>query len=141
MIYGTAANGNTSATAGVQSSDTCFTQYFCNGSGGPPTGGMDAMVQQVRLARRQQLRRSYAQLRYCHGNGNTDTNAYRKCSTYCNTNGYCYRDCNSNSYCYADGYCNADADSSATATVTPRPTPTPRTSPSPRIRPTPPPRP
>ena len=39
VIYGTVEHGNTSATAGVQSNDTCFAQYFCNGSGGPPTGG------------------------------------------------------------------------------------------------------
>jgi hypothetical protein len=38
VIYGTLTNGNTSATAGVQRDDACFTQYFCNGSGGPPTG-------------------------------------------------------------------------------------------------------
>ena len=34
VIYGTVAQGNTSATAGVQKNDTTFTQYFCNGSGG-----------------------------------------------------------------------------------------------------------
>ena len=39
VIYGTVSNGNTSATAGVQRDDACFTQYFCNGSGGPATGG------------------------------------------------------------------------------------------------------
>ena len=39
VIYGTVSNGNTSATAGVQRDDACFNQYFCNGSGGPPTGG------------------------------------------------------------------------------------------------------
>jgi hypothetical protein len=38
VIYGTATNGNTSATAGVQRDDNCFAQYFCNGSGGLPTG-------------------------------------------------------------------------------------------------------
>jgi FG-GAP-like repeat len=39
VIYGTVDRGNTSATAGVQKSDTNFTQYFCNGSGSPATGG------------------------------------------------------------------------------------------------------
>src|SRR5439155_11565214 len=39
VIYGTVSNGNTSATAGEQRDDNCFAQYFCNGSGGPPTGG------------------------------------------------------------------------------------------------------
>jgi hypothetical protein len=38
VIYGTLTNGNLDATAGVQINDNCFTQYFCNGSGGPPTG-------------------------------------------------------------------------------------------------------
>src|SRR5206468_5973477 len=38
VIYGTVTNGNLSATAGVQREDNCFAQYFCNGSGGPPTG-------------------------------------------------------------------------------------------------------
>src|SRR5438094_451465 len=39
VIYGTVSNGNTSATAGLQRDDNCFAQYFCNGVGGPPTGG------------------------------------------------------------------------------------------------------
>jgi hypothetical protein len=39
VIYGTVTNGNASATAGVQRDDACFNQYFCNGSGGQPTGG------------------------------------------------------------------------------------------------------
>ena len=39
VIYGTVTNGNTSATAGVQNNNACFAEYFCNGSGGPPTGG------------------------------------------------------------------------------------------------------
>ena len=39
VIYGTVTGGNTSATAGVQRDDACFNQYFCNGSGGQPTGG------------------------------------------------------------------------------------------------------
>src|SRR5438093_5646584 len=39
VIYGTVANGNTSATAGVQKDSPNFTQYFCNGSGDPASGG------------------------------------------------------------------------------------------------------
>src|SRR5262249_3205310 len=39
VIYGTVTNGNTSATAGVQRDNTFFTQYFCNGTGQPATGG------------------------------------------------------------------------------------------------------
>ena len=39
VIYGTLEEGNSSATAGVQSSDTCFAEYFCNGSGESPAGG------------------------------------------------------------------------------------------------------
>ena len=42
VIYGTLEEGNSSATAGVQCNDTCFAQYFCNGSGGSPTGGWTA---------------------------------------------------------------------------------------------------
>jgi uncharacterized protein YbdZ (MbtH family) len=38
VIYGTVNRGNTFATAGVQRSDTNFTQYFCNGSGSAATG-------------------------------------------------------------------------------------------------------
>ena len=38
VIYGTVSNGNTSATAGVQRDDNCFTQYFCDGSGGAASG-------------------------------------------------------------------------------------------------------
>ncbi len=39
VIYGTVAQGNTSATAGVQKNDTTFDQYFCNSSGGAASGG------------------------------------------------------------------------------------------------------
>jgi hypothetical protein len=39
VIYGTVSGGNTSATAGVQRDNACFNEYFCNGSGGPATGG------------------------------------------------------------------------------------------------------
>jgi hypothetical protein len=39
VIYSFLGLGNTSATAGVQKSDTNFTQYFCNGSGSPADGG------------------------------------------------------------------------------------------------------
>ena len=40
VIYGTVANGNTSATAGVQKDIVPnFTQYFCNGAGDPASGG------------------------------------------------------------------------------------------------------
>jgi Fibronectin type III domain len=45
VIYGTMANGNTSATAGVQKNDTAFDQYFCNGSGGAATGGQRYTLQ------------------------------------------------------------------------------------------------
>jgi Kelch motif len=40
VIYGTVANGNTTATAGVQRDIAPnFTQYFCNGLGDPASGG------------------------------------------------------------------------------------------------------
>ena len=44
IIYGTVTNGNTSATAGVQKNDTNFQQYFCNGTGGAPTGGQSYIL-------------------------------------------------------------------------------------------------
>lgn len=45
IIYGTLTNGNTSATAGVQQhSQGNFQQYFCNGSGGPATGGQSYVL-------------------------------------------------------------------------------------------------
>jgi hypothetical protein len=39
VIYCSADQNNSSATAGVQIDDTFFTEYFCNGSGGGATGG------------------------------------------------------------------------------------------------------
>jgi len=39
VIYGNVALANSSATAGVQQNDSAFDQYFCDGSGGAPTGG------------------------------------------------------------------------------------------------------
>jgi hypothetical protein len=46
VIYGTVANGNTTATAGVQKDVAPnFTQYFCNGSGGAATGGQSYTLQ------------------------------------------------------------------------------------------------
>src|SRR2546423_3792877 len=48
VIYGTVANGNTSATAGVQKNDTVFTQYFCNGSGGAATRAQSYTLQPSR---------------------------------------------------------------------------------------------
>src|SRR5207245_6791748 len=45
VIYGTLTNGNTSATAGVQKSNTAFDQYFCNGVGGAATGGHSYTIQ------------------------------------------------------------------------------------------------
>ena len=48
VVYGTVANGNTSATAGVQKNDTDFDQYFCNGSGGAATGGQSYILTAVR---------------------------------------------------------------------------------------------
>src|SRR4029077_5051583 len=44
VIYGTVTNGNTSATAGVQKSNTVFDQYFCNGTGMPATGGQSYVL-------------------------------------------------------------------------------------------------
>ena len=44
VIYGAVAQGNASATAGVQKNDTAFDQYFCNGSGQPATGGQSYII-------------------------------------------------------------------------------------------------
>ncbi len=44
IIYGTCTHGNASATAGVQRDNANFTQYFCNGSGGPATGGQSYVL-------------------------------------------------------------------------------------------------
>jgi Fibronectin type III domain len=38
IMYGTATNGSTSSTAGVQRDDSTVAQYFCNGSGGAAIG-------------------------------------------------------------------------------------------------------
>ena len=45
VIYGSITGGNTSATAGVQKTDTTFDQYFCNASGGAATGGQSYTLQ------------------------------------------------------------------------------------------------
>ena len=45
VIYGSITGGNTSATAGVQKTDTTFDQYFCNASGGVATGGQSYTLQ------------------------------------------------------------------------------------------------
>jgi hypothetical protein len=44
VIYGTVNRGKSSATAGVQRSDTNFTQYFCNGSGSAAIGGQQYVL-------------------------------------------------------------------------------------------------
>lgn len=51
VIYGTIisgnmiTNGNLFASAGVQKGPSNFTQYFCDGSGGPATGGQSYILQ------------------------------------------------------------------------------------------------
>jgi hypothetical protein len=45
LSYGQVAQGNTSATAGVQKDNTNFTQYFCDGFGGAATGGQSYTLQ------------------------------------------------------------------------------------------------
>jgi hypothetical protein len=39
VIYGAVVQTNIGATAGTQRDDNCFSQYFCNGVGGPASGG------------------------------------------------------------------------------------------------------
>jgi hypothetical protein len=40
VVYGVLSQSNTSATSGVQKSLTSYTQFFCDGSGGPATGSV-----------------------------------------------------------------------------------------------------
>ena len=44
VVYGAVANGNASATGGVQDASN-FTEYFCNGAGGAATGGQSYTLQ------------------------------------------------------------------------------------------------
>ncbi len=136
VIYGTAASGNTSATSGVQSSDTCFAEYFCNGSGGQATGG------------------------WTLGPTGTPSPTPTATATLTPTATATVTPTPSDSpTATATATATAIATATATATVSPpptatptatltvtptptaRPTPTPRLSPAPRPRPTPPPRP
>jgi hypothetical protein len=122
VIYGTVTGGNTSATAGVQGDDPCYNEYFCNGSGGPPTGA------------------------WTTGPAGTPTPTPTSTPTATVT-----ASATATATAAASATPTATATSTATvtptstATATPtstaRPTPTPRSSPPPRPRPTPLPRP
>ena len=110
MIYGTVTNGNTSATAGVQRDDACFNQYFCNGSGGPPTGGW-ALVPAGTPTPDANSNASDTHTANCYPNsdsnsyGDSHSHSYRNANSYGNGNAYTDSYCHGDSYC--DGYCDS----------------------------------
>jgi hypothetical protein len=118
VIYGTVDNGNTSATAGVQRDDSTFVQYFCNGAGGPATGGQSYILQS------------------CGTPSPSPTATATTTATATAT---------ATATPTATATATATPTSTPTATLsptpTPRPTPSPRPHLTPRPRPTPPPRP
>jgi hypothetical protein len=111
VIYGP-TDGNTSATAGIQSNDNCFAQYFCNGSGGQATGGWTLTP--------------------------TGTPSPTPTATATVTP---TATATATVTVTPTATATPTGTPSPTPTVTPRPTPTPRSGPSPRARPTPLPRP
>ena len=90
VIYGSVANGNTSATAGMQSIDTCFAQYLLQRLGWSAYGRLDE-----RSSR--------------YANANADTN--------CHGDGYRNRHCYGYAYCYRyrDSHSNGHSDSHGNA--------------------------
>jgi hypothetical protein len=116
VIYGTVGNGNTSATAGVQRDDNCFNQYFCNGSGGPATGGWALVPAGSPSPTPTATATATATATVTPPPSPTPTASDTPTPT-------------------------PTATATPTSTSTPRPTPTPRPSPPPRPRPTPAPRP
>jgi hypothetical protein len=119
VIYGTVASGNTSATAGVQQTDSAFDQYFCNGTGGAATGGQSYILQSCSPTPTPTASPSATPTATATATA-TPTATATATTTATPT---------------------ATATASATPTATARPTPTPRTPPTPRPRPTPAPRP
>ena len=93
VIYGDTASGNSSATAGMQSNDTCFAQYFCNGDGGPPAGGWTVgpagtpsptptATPSAQLQLQHRTPTATATNSYGHSDGhNTSTNSYTNCNS------------------------------------------------------------
>jgi len=124
VIYGTVEQGNSSATAGVQKNDVCFTQYFCNGSGGPPTGawslGPAGTPTPTSTPTATTTATAIATATATATHTPTATPTATVTATVTPT---------------------ATATPTATPTLTPRPSPTPRVAPTPRPRATPPPRP
>jgi hypothetical protein len=114
VIYGTVANGNSSATAGVQKNDTAFTQYFCNGVGGAAISGQSYILQPCGTPSPTPTATATATV--------TATPTPTATATFTPTP-------------------TATATATPTPTSTPRPTPSPRPNPSARPRPTPAPRP
>jgi hypothetical protein len=131
VIYGTVTGGNTSATAGVQRDDTCFTQYFCNGSGGQPTGwttGPAGTPTPTPTATATATATATPTATHTPTPTATATATHTPTATATAT-------------ATATVPPPPSPTATATPTLTPRPTPTPRGAGSPRPRPTPPPRP
>jgi hypothetical protein len=128
VIYGSVSQGNTSATAGVQRDDACFNQYFCNGSGGPPTGGW-ALVPTGTPTPTPTATPTVS-------NTPTPTSTPTATATATPT-----ATSTATPTATSTPTATATATATTTATATPRPTPTPRSRPSPGPRPTPAPRP
>jgi hypothetical protein len=120
VIYGSTASGNTSATAGMQSNDTCFAQYFCNGSGGQATGGWTVGPA---------------------GTPSPTPTATASATATATATATVTPTATATATATPTATTTPTQTPTATPTTTPRPTPTPRSSPPPRPRPTPAPRP
>ena len=108
VIYGTVEEGNSSATAGVQSCDTCFAQYFCNGSGGSPTGGWTSTGPGSACS---PTPTPTATATFTPTPTPTATATFTP-NTNPKANGYGYPDRNTNGYFYAHPHSHADGDTS-----------------------------
>jgi hypothetical protein len=126
VIYGTITNGNTSATAGVQRDDNCFNQYFCNGVGGPATGGWTLTSVGTPSPTPTPTATATATATATSTATATATPMASPSATVIDT---------------PTPTATATATATATPTSSPRPSPTARPSPAPRPRPTAPPRP
>jgi hypothetical protein len=137
VIYGTVSQGNTSATAGVQRDDNCFNQYFCNGSGGPATGGWAL----VPVGTPSPTPTASATATATATPTATVTPTATATATVTATITPPPSPTPTPSDTPTPPPPTPTATATATSTSTPRPTPTPRSSPAPRPRPTPAPRP
>ena len=103
VIYGTVTGGNTSATAGVQRDDACFTQYFCNGDGGPPTGGWTMGPTGTPTPNANSYSYCYMRLRRATATA-TATATPTATATQRDSDGYCNTDVNTYTHAYSTAY-------------------------------------